>query len=322
MSATGTTSRGRKAKLLAIGTTAALAAALGLAGIAFSAPASAATGANFVATGHDMDLHCTDGSTDECAYLKIVLDTVRNGSTLPILALDHGTQVPTAIGTLSGEPSVTTVDPDDATTFNATKFVNSSGKPLFSAIVVASDSSCGGCDNTTTSITNINARSADFKAFFNGGGGILALAGAADRDTYYNFVPLGGITGVAVTNPFTVTAQGTTLGITSAMANCCATHNSFTIPPSPLVTLETDSAGKAETIAAFNVAIGGGGFTSPATTTAAKTTTPPVATPHAVNAGGPPIRPRGNSSLVLVGAALLASAGAVVAIRRRVPREH
>jgi hypothetical protein len=90
----------------------AMAVAMGL-----SSSAYAATGANFVATGHDMDFHCAFGSTDECAYLKIAVDKVRNGSTLPILALDQGTELPTALAnagyTATGE--VVTVDPSNAT---------------------------------------------------------------------------------------------------------------------------------------------------------------------------------------------------------------
>jgi hypothetical protein len=256
-----------------------------------------ASGANFVATGHDMDFHCSNGSSDECNYLKIVTDKVRNGSALPILALDHGTQVTVSMGNI-GESPVTTVDPDNAAALNAIKFTSPTGKPLFSAIIVASDASCGGCDNDATGETNINARAADFKTFFNHGGGILALAGADNRATYYNFVPLG-LTGAAVSQPFTLTAEGTALGITTTMANCCPTHNSFKLPTSPLVTLETDTAGLAETIAAFNVSIGGGGFSSPppsksptptpTKTTPTKTTTPKTTTPKSTAPTTPPI---------------------------------
>lgn len=241
---------------------------VGLASVlAAGAPAEAASGgSNFVATGHDMDYHCsqTSGSeqANECAYLKIVVNKVRNGSTKPILALDHGTEVKDALA-LTGQGPVVTVDPDDASAMNAVKFVSSSGAPNYSAFIVASDSTCGGCDNDPTGEANINARKNDIKTFFNHGGGILALAGAFNIATYYNFVPLTGVNAKVVTPPFTVTSQGTALGITSDMANCCATHNSFDLPKSPLVTLEKDTAGLAETIAAFNVTIGGGGFTSP-----------------------------------------------------------
>ena len=95
--------------------------------IASSRPVHAATTSNFVATGHDMDYHCSGGDADECAYMKILIDKVRNGSTLPILALDEGTQISEAVTAMGGEPSVTTVNPADTTTFNATAFTDSSG---------------------------------------------------------------------------------------------------------------------------------------------------------------------------------------------------
>ncbi len=182
--------------------------------------ATAETGGNFVATGHDMDFHCASGTSESCDYLKIVVDQVRAGSTLPILALDEGTQVETSL-TAVGVGPVTTVDPSDAEAFNATAFTGAGDAPLFSAIVTASDATCGGCDNTPEGEANINARAADFATFFNHGGGIVALAGAENRDTYYNFVPLGGLSAVAVSQPFTVTPDGAALGITSEMANCC-----------------------------------------------------------------------------------------------------
>ncbi len=307
----------------------ATALAVGWVVLGFSSTAGAAPlTASIVATGHDMDYHCATGSADECAYLKIVVDKVRNGSTLPILALDHGSEVPTALvdaGFSAG--SVKTVDPDNATTFAATKFV-SGGKALYSAIVVASDQSCGGCDNDLAGETAINARSADFTTFFNDGGGILALAGADNFATFYKFVPLEGAKGQVVTAPFTVTSQGAALGITATMANCCATHNSFTIPKSPFVTLEKDSAGLAETIGAFDVTIGSGGFTSGAPSSSAATTTTTagtssvVATPTAVDAGGPGSTNLTALPLAALGGFLIFAAGGLVVVGRRLPRRH
>ena len=232
--------------------------------LAGAASSYANTGANFIATGHDMDYHCSGGSTEECEYFKIVVEKVRNGSTLPILAIDQGNEVSGAlekIGFTGAE--VVTVNPAEATAFNATAFVDGSGHPLYSAIITASDSTCGGCDNTPEGETNINARAADFATYFNHGGGILALAGAENFESYYNFVPLK-VGATAVNGPFTVMPEGAALGVNEAMANCCATHNSFSVPPAPLVVLENDSSGNAETIAAFGAAIEEGGFKTPA----------------------------------------------------------
>jgi hypothetical protein len=265
-------------------------AALAVVGLVLAGPATssyAATGANFVATGHDMDYHCATGTPEECEYLKIVVDKVRAGSSLPILALDQGSEVPDALAITgyTGAGEVVTVNPADATAFNATAFVDGAGHPLYSAIITASDGTCGGCDNNLEGEANINARAADFKAYFNAGGGILALAGAQNFETYYGFVPLN-VAATAVEPPFTVTSEGAALGVNEEMANCCATHNSFSVPPSPLVVLETDSAEKAETIGAFGVAIGERGFTAPVeetkTPVVVKTTpAPTIATPPA-----------------------------------------
>ncbi|HEV2923066.1 MAG TPA: hypothetical protein VGW98_03470 [Solirubrobacteraceae bacterium] len=233
---------------------------------------SSAYGGNFIATGHDMDWHCykheTVGETnqEECPYLKIVVDKVRNGSTAKILALDPPRfgvqQLKQALanaGYAAGE--VETVDPSKAA-FKTLPFVDASGAPIYSAIVTASDEVVG-ADMSEAGETEINKRASDFKTYFNAGGGILALSGGNSPrlKTYYNFVPLT-VTAVAVGPPFTVTPEGAKLGITDkggvgnkGMANCCLTHNSFNIPPCPLVILEKDKENRAETIAAFETTI-------------------------------------------------------------------
>ncbi len=213
-------------------------------------------GANFIATGHDADWHCQNGgSTISCDFLKILVDSVRKGSSLPVLSIDSGTLTTNAL-TKAGVTPVTPVSPRDATTFNAVPLVDGLGNALYSAIVVGSSSFVA--DITPADSANINARADDIKTFFNAGGGILALSGAGMAG-YYNFVPIT-ITGRSVSPPFTVQARGVELGMTSGMVNCCATHNSFDPAADPVVTLETDSTGAAETIAAFDAVIGDGGF--------------------------------------------------------------
>jgi hypothetical protein len=233
--------------------------------VALAAPAGAQAGV-LVATGHDMDEHCSSGTTESCDYLKIVTNFVRAGAPSPdkpVLVLDNGSLEASGSLTTVGIPN-TVVDPsspDFATTPITTD--------LYSAVLVASDATCGGCDlNQTPSATSqtpdsdaINARADAIQAFFNAGGGIVALAGADNRDAYYKFLPLT-VGAAAVSAPFTVTSFGKALGITDAFANCCATHNSFTLPAagSPLQVLETDSAHLAETLAA-NGKISGGKIT-------------------------------------------------------------
>ena len=136
----------------------------------------------------------------------------------------------------------------------------------YSAIIVASDSTCGGCDlnpgATADDSIAINKRAADIVNFFNSGGGLLFLAGAHHSDgslpyrDYYKALPLPA-SGLPVAGPFTLTAAGkTTIGITDGSGgtsddiNCCVTHNSFALPPagSGIQIAELDSAGQAETI--------------------------------------------------------------------------
>jgi len=148
----------------------------------------------------------------------------------------------------------------------------------FSAIIVASDTTCGGCDLNDFSATldsdAINARKADIEAFYNAGGGVLALAGGNHgdgnatngADVFYGFVPVP-VGGVAVSAPFTLTADGRALGFedstkgigTNDDINCCPTHNSFSLPAAggALKVAETDSKGSAETLFAQGSISGG-----------------------------------------------------------------
>jgi hypothetical protein len=154
------------------------------------------------------------------------------------------------------------VSPSD--TWGNVPLVDSKGHPLWSAIIIASDTNCGGCDLNNVDGTHvdsdaINARASAIHTFFNDGGGLLYLAGATNsyqadgvtgRDVYYAPtvpVPVGG---QPVSPPFTVQPPGAAFGVTSAMANCCATHNSFTLPGkgSLLQVAETDSSGLAESL--------------------------------------------------------------------------
>jgi hypothetical protein len=221
---------------------------------------------NLWLTGHDMDFHCSGGAG--CNTFGIAVDFVRQSAptkTLPILVLDEGGQVAAsaaqagsmARNTVEGAGNpfpLTVVDPTTAA-FGTTVISTAN----FSAVVIASDSTCGGCDNSVASITAINARTAELQAFFTAGGGILYNSGAANRATYYASVPIPA-TGAAVSPPFTVTPAGAALGMLDVDANCCATHNSFSLPGpgSPLVVAETDSASLAETLFVSGGSICGG----------------------------------------------------------------
>ena len=294
---------------------------LGLLGIAVAVcllalPATAAFAGRVVVTGHDTDLHCGEQKADQCHFFQVATDYVRNGSTKPVLALDPNPAATNDVanslinaydpnGTNPGAvPPAVLMDPKSAEFASAPITTD-----LYSAIIVASDITCGGCDLNTFDATPdsdaINARSADIANFFNAGGGIFANAGAEHgngdpTDTYYNFIPLP-VGGVEVTSPFTLTDAGIKLGLqdsvngigTSNDINCCPTHNSFTFPPSgsALTVAELNGAEPAfpETLFAEGVISGGGIVPTPPPSSPATTTTP---TPTTTTAPPPaPVSP-------------------------------
>jgi hypothetical protein len=237
-----------------------------------------------VATGHDADFHCstgTDVNGPQCHYIAVAIGAVRAGApnpTLPVLVLDRGgLEMQKAIDNAFGAGTVPmkVVDPR-SDEFKALPI----NVATYSAVAVASDSTCGGCDlnefDATPDSDAINARKADFESFFNAGGGIFAAAGArhgdgdasTGADNYYSFLPLT-VGGVAVAAPFTLTDIGKSLGLEDSKAspaigthddiNCCPTHNSFKIPAggSALQVAEKDSKGSAETLIAKGTISGG-----------------------------------------------------------------
>jgi hypothetical protein len=195
----------------------------------------------------------------------------------PVLVLDKGAlELNSALDKAFGPGVVPRVVMDPASPQFASASLSTSA---YSAILVASDNSCGGCDlNAGGSIadsTAINARKGAIASFFNAGGGIVALAGASHGgatgpdNTYYQFVPLP-VGGAPVTQPFALNAVGTSIGLVDNPSaslsdiNCCPTHNSFALPPagSAVQVAETDSKGLAETLVAEG-SISGGGIKKP-----------------------------------------------------------
>ena len=219
---------------------------------------------NLWLTGHDMDFHCSGGAG--CNNFGIAVNFVRQGAptrTLPILVLDEGGQVVAALnqaatkshnlveGAGNAFPTVVIVPSSAAFTTAPINTATHRAEMSFSS------STAFASDNTPASIAAINARITVLQAFFSAGGGVMFLAGALDAG-YYSSVPVPA-TEVAVSPPFTVSTAGAALGLTTAEANCCATHNSFNLPApgSPLVVAETDTTGKAETLFATGSGICG-----------------------------------------------------------------
>ena len=221
-------------------------------------------------TGHDADFHCASGEP-QCHFVSTAVNYVRAGApdpSRPVLVLDRlNLQMVGALDRAFGAGAVPRQVVDPRSQF--------AGVPLstnnYSAILIASDVTCGGCDlNEATSTPDsdaINARAGDIAAFFNAGGGVYANAGgshgdgdpANGADTYYSFLPIP-VGGAPVTGPFCLTPLGASIGFedsptsltgcpdssrrrgTNDDINCCATHNSFITPPagSALRVAETD----------------------------------------------------------------------------------
>jgi len=177
---------------------------------------------NIALTGHDSDFHCTFGSALACSQINTLVTFVRSGApntTLPVLTFDQGTELTGAL-TSVGIPwvNVSTVAGVGTASFDTT---------LYSAFAVASDSDCGGCDNSDAFVAAIAARLADITTFFNAGGGIFGLS-ADGNPNYYNFVPqssssIGGA-------PSSGYVASSCFGITPTAVNGDATHNHFSEP--------------------------------------------------------------------------------------------
>ena len=119
-----------------------------------------------VVTGHDADFHCSEGA--QCHFVKTATDWVRGGApdpSKPVLVLDtDDLDFPAALAQPEafGPGGIQTVVMDP-------KSPQFAAEPLttdrYSAILVASDETCGGCDlNTDTGTPDsdaINARKAD-----------------------------------------------------------------------------------------------------------------------------------------------------------------
>ena len=139
--------------------------------------ASPAMAGDIVLTGHDNDFHCAFGDTNACNVLGAEVSFVKAGSGLEgVLAIDAGTELSTSLGLAGVAFDVVTPGAVTAGMFDHSKY---------SAFVVASVTSCGGCDNPAgTGAGLASAFEPQIVSFFNSGGGILGLAGAEDPTAY------------------------------------------------------------------------------------------------------------------------------------------
>jgi hypothetical protein len=251
---------------------------------------------NIVLTGHDDDYHCVyDASA--CAQLAAIVSYAKDGSSLPVLTFDAGSELTSDLTGLG--ISFTNIDPNTAGAVTASLFDNAT----YSAFIVASDYSCGGCDNSPTGEAAIAAQSAAIDAFLNNGGGIVGLAGANSAG-YYSFVPQTATSvGGAPTNGYSQTAAGAGAGIPAV--NGDATHNLFYNPG-------TNGESSFYQIAELNIDSGNGVIPPPAAVTLFCDSC--TVTGGVISGGGTAMTPE-PSSVILFGSGLL---GIVGVFRRRI----
>lgn len=232
--------------------------------LALSGTALIAEAGNIFLTGHDDDFH---QSTAANAQMAAALAFVRNGSALPVLTFDAGTELTSQLTTLG--VAFTNVNPTAANLAGAAGAALFSNT-LYSAFVVASVTTCGGCDNPVGTGSIIATQSAAIASFFNAGGGILGLAGATDAAAYA-YVPTSATNagGSPPSSGYFQTPDGLALGIPAV--NGDPTHNFFNEPgtgglSASYVVVErlavAGTAGTPESIALRGGTITDGGITS------------------------------------------------------------
>jgi hypothetical protein len=188
------------------------------------ASSSAMAAGDIVLTGHDNDFHYNFGagpgnSGEAGMALAAEIAFARQGSGLPVLSIDAGTELTNALTGLS--IPFTNVTPGAVTggMFNHS---------VYSAFVVASVTSCDGCDNPPGTGLALAAFNTQIAAFFTAGGGIVGLAGASDPNAYA-YVPESGGTTTPIfsSSGFVATPTGLA-GIPGFTAvNGDQTHNTF-----------------------------------------------------------------------------------------------
>lgn len=199
---------------------------------ALALPAPALAG-RLIVTGHDADRRCAL-LDQQCGFLKASLKYVRAtapGPKKPVLVLDRGTkQLAAAIRKAWSSsysytgPKVKVIDPRSSA-FGKLKI----DITRFSAVAIASDSSCGGCDLEAADATAIWKRKRVLQAFLSNGGGIYAGAGGSNAASYYRFMPIPAV-GPASEGPFELTRYGRRIGFKDADIACCAVANTFATP--------------------------------------------------------------------------------------------
>jgi hypothetical protein len=219
-----------------------------------------ASAGNIFLTGHDDDLHASLGSGQAFLQLFAAVNFVRNGSALsalPVLTFDAGSELTSVLTSLG--VAFTNVNP------TAANLGGAAGAALFnpatfSAFIVASVQSCGGCDNPIGTGTLLATQALAIASFVNAGGGIIGLSGATDPNAYA-YVPTSATNpgGSPLSSGYTATQFGIQLGIPKVDGD--ETHNVFNEPGTGGLSLlygVTERFGSATTGTPESIALVGG----------------------------------------------------------------
>ena len=184
-------------------------------------------------TGHDVDLH-----GNQNGYDRVILDYLKGSTATSAYRVGIVTgNVNSFTGFATGYGSRVARDIQSfASAADFTTFLSS-----VDVMVVASEESCGGCVFSPADVAKLNGFRPQVTSFFNGGGDIFGLTGAADA-AYYGFLPPAAVaTGASISGStgFTASAAGVAIGILPNMINGFPTHNRFTSYDPAFTVMET-----------------------------------------------------------------------------------
>lgn len=207
--------------------------------VALSGGAAMATsGGNILLTGHDNDFHCSDDGFanfgNACGALTAESAYVRNGSSLPVLVIDDGSELSGSLTHDGIANTRVTVGSVTAGMFNHS---------TYSAFAVASVTSCGGCDNPTGTGTALAAFHTSIQSFVDAGGGILGLTGADDPNAFAYVPDSASGPPIDDSSGFVATSAGAADIPGFFAVNGDETHNTFTSFSSAYTVAETFGAG-------------------------------------------------------------------------------
>jgi hypothetical protein len=212
---------------------------------------------NIFVSGHDADFHAISGNTLGAQHLiQQSLLFARNGNTAPILFIQTNTtnlalgdHLDSAQGLINSGYTAGNTPGNHFVTVNATAFATVD-LSLFSAIFVPSDH---GGTLTGNDLRALDNRAADIIAYLNNGGGLVAWAEDGDHQPatpgpepqLFGFLPfLVSSTGLSQGETgFTLSAFGTSLGLTVADINNNFSHNFFT-GTGGMTPIDFDAAGR------------------------------------------------------------------------------